>query len=191
MTGSDLLSKINRNLLNERAAFVQRERSHEAGKLQAAQTDLLQTAKEVGRSGDLELIMATERTILINELRLYGNSAGMKSSLSTAIEDIKQAERHVPIVKDKKRYAAHAELFQRPKNRRGGLPYDEARQFFNAHNTRLLNQDRSRLSDVEKRTLNVRRTNIRNAEKMYAALQVQALGIGQSHDKGRDRGISR
>jgi len=190
-TPNPYLEKIAEHLAEEHAAYTAREAMPSAGRFKEAQTELLTTVKDVGRHGDLSTIMSVEKAILKNELRLYGNSEGMKSSLGAALQDLNQTEKHHIIVQDKKRYATVDELFQRPKNRRGGLPYDEARQFFNAHKTRLLNQDRSRLSETEKKTINARRSNIRVAEQAYIALQQKALGIETKKDQSRNRGMSR
>lgn len=190
-TRDPLLDQLWVRLSSERSAYVRRDKTPAGRKYQAAQEALLQTVKDVGRAGNINTINAAEKAALSNELVMYGNSPAMISSLQTAINDLDQANKHVSFVKDKDRYAMVNETFQRPKNRRSGLPYDEARQFFNSHNTRLLNQDRSRMSDLEKKTLNARRSNMRTAEKAYIALQQKALGIEPKKDKGRDRGLSR
>lgn len=54
---------------------------------------------------------------------------------------------------------------------------------------RLLNQDKSRLDESEKRVLDKRRLNMRHAEKLYTALQERALGI--EADREQDRGLGR
>jgi len=189
-TPSRFLKDITERLAEEHVAYTAREAMPTARRYREVQNDLLTSVKDVGRSGDLSTIMAVEKAILKNELRLYGNSSGMKNSLGAALQELDQAQKHHGIVQDKARYASVDELFQRPRNRRSGLPYDEARQFFRAHKTRLLNQDRSRLSETEKKTINARRSNIRTAEKAYIALQQQALGIAPKKDRGRDRGLS-
>jgi hypothetical protein len=173
----------------EYMAFEHKELSPAAQIHKTAQDNSLDAVTAIGRSGDLKTILTAERALLTNELERYGNSVGMKSSLGSALEEIKQAEKMHDIAQNKDRYREVDELYQRPKNRRRGLPYDEARQFFNAHNTRLLNQDRSRLSETEKKTLSARRTNMRIAEKAYIALQQKALGQGVQKDKQRGREI--
>jgi len=187
----DLLNGLRISMAAEHASFEMKEQTPAAQIHKTAQDNNLQAVKSIGRSGDHQIILTAEKALLINELRLYGNSPGMKSSLRAALQDLELADKHTEIVKDPKRYAELNELFQRPKNRRGGLPYDEARQFFSSHNTRLLNLDRSRLSETEKKTINARRSNIRVAELAYIALQQKALGIEPKKDKGRDREMSR
>lgn len=189
-TPEGLLSNLREKMTAEFVAFENKERSPAAQIHKTAQENNLDAVLAIGRSGDLQTILTAERALLTNELTRYGNSAGMKSSLGAALNDLDGARHHLKIVKDPERYAAVDQLFQRPKNRRRGLPYDEARQFFNAHNTRLLNQDRSRLSETEKKTLNARRTNMRIAEKQYIALQQKALGqeVQQAKKQGREMG---
>lgn len=185
-----LLLTINTKLLDERAKYVRTERTPEAEKLRKAQMGIFKTIKEIGETGDIAIILTTEKTILTNELRLYGNSPGMKSSLESALLDLGQAEKHLDLVQDPKRYKELNELIQRPKNRVGGVPKDEARQFFEAQNKRLLNQDRSRLTDTEKKTLDARRDNLYKAKNQYIVHQHKALGI-EPKGKAVDRGLSR
>ncbi|HEX7072465.1 MAG TPA: hypothetical protein VF226_00335 [Hyphomicrobiaceae bacterium] len=73
-----------------------------------------------------------------------------------------------------------------PKSRIGGLPRDAARQFFASHNARLLNADKSRLTETEKRIVEARRHNIRIASMSYMSLQENALGVhvGKSASSG-------
>lgn len=193
MTSSDqekLLDKLSAGLLKEQASYVRRERTPHADRYNKCQANLLQTSKDIGRTGNIECILVAEKSILENELQNYGNSSGMRTSLETALKDLKQAEKHIGLVQDPMRYEMVEELFQRDKNRPGGLPYDEGRQFFKSHSIRLLNQDRSRLTETEKKTIKARRSNIRVAEKAYIQLQQKALGITPK-DQARDRGRSR
>ena len=164
-TGGDPLDLLTNRLATEWAGFTARERSAQAGKYREAQAELLAQVKAIGQSGDIDLILAGERTILENEFREYGNSAGMRRSVKTGLVELAGAEEHLEIVRNPEHYRTLDVAFQRPRHRREGLPDDEARQFFRAHNARLLNQDRSRLTDEEKRTLEARRSNLRVAER--------------------------
>jgi len=146
-----LLQAINTKRLDERARYVRLERTSEAEKLRKAQMSIFKTVKEIGQTGDITTILTAEKSILTNDLRLYGNSPGMKNSLESALLDLGQAEKHLALVQDPEAYKKLDELIQRPKNRVGGVPKDEARQFFEAQNKRVLNQDCSRLTDTEKK----------------------------------------
>lgn len=189
-TLNPLLDNLADIMIEEHAAYVARERSHGARQYRKEQETLLKTVKSIGKSGDIELIFAAERSILQNERRLYGNSPSMTNSLNAALQELPVAQKLVGKVKDPQTYQAVAESYSLPKSRIGGVPRDEARQFLNSHNTRLLNLDKSRLTEVEKKIVRARRENIRTAEKAYTALQRQALGLSIS-DKSQERGLSR
>jgi len=151
------------------------------------QQGLFQT---VGKEGTLSAILLAERFILNFELEFYGNSQAMRSSIKDALADMTITERLIRTVQDPAAYQAVNQSHARPKNRVGGLPRDEARQFFRAHWTRLLNLDKGRLDRLDKDILDARRTNIRTAEKDYIVLQQIALGITpQPPDKARGAGL--
>ena len=99
------------------------------------------------------------------------------------VAELGVAMRMVGRVSDRAAYREFSEGFSLPRNRIGGVPRDEARQFFRSHAARLLNQDKSRLDESEKRVLDRRRLNMRHAEKLYAALQERALGIDPDRDR--------
>ena len=91
-------------------------------------------------------------------------------------------------VQDPERYRHVDQDRALPRQRVRGLPKDDARQALSSHQTRLLNMDRSRLSDAEKKTLDVRRGNLRQAEKLYVAAQAKALGVAIDKGHGVERG---
>ena len=190
-TGGDpLLDVLANRLAQEWMGFAARERSRGSREYREAQGELLSAVTAVGRTGSMDTILAAERAILDNELRQYGNSARVRQSMNVGLTELAGAEHHLEIVRSPDRYRSLDKLFQRPRNRRQGLPHDEARQFFRAHNARLLNQDRSRLTNEEKRTLEGRRSNLRVAEKAYIALQRDALGLPakeRDRSQGRER----
>ena len=101
----------------------------------------------------------------------------MRTSLETSLAEHAVATRMLDRVRDPAAYREVDANFSLPRNRTGGVPRDEARQFFRSHAARLLNQDKSRLDESEKRVLDERRSNMRHAEKLYVALQERALGI--------------
>jgi hypothetical protein len=131
--------------------------------------------REVGQSSDLALIIATERFLVQNELDHYANSAGMKSSLKTALIEINAIEKHLPIVADASRYKAVDAAYSLPRSRRNGIPYDEARQSFSSHYTRLGNLDKSRLTAEEKDVIDARRDNLKSGVALYQQLQTNIL----------------
>jgi len=186
-TGS--IEKFNLLLLNERGAWLEHRGSATAIGLAASRQDIRAHLKEVGKTGDISLILATERTMLVTDLTLYSNSPAMKGSLTTALAELKAAEKLLPKVTDPALYRSVDESLSLPKNRIGGVPRDEARQFFRSHDSRLVNMDKSRLDDEEKAIVDERKRNVRIAEKVYIAQQQKTLGVTPARD--RDLGRSR
>ncbi|WP_407965850.1 hypothetical protein [Bartonella sp. C271] len=139
---------------------------------------------DVGRSGDLSLLLDTEHKVIKNDLFRYANSKAMFASLRTALTELDVIKKHVELVSDPMRYKAINEAYSLPKNRKGGLPYDEARQAMASHYTRLGNLDKSRLTSAEKSIIDVRRDNMKVMRKLYEKMQAKAIGIDLSHDKG-------
>ena len=159
-TGGNPLAILTDRLVTEWAGFGARERSAEARTYREAQGELWSAVAAVGRTREIDTILTAERAILDIELRQYGNSAGVRQSVSAGLAELTGAEHHLEIVRSPDRYRSLDKLFQRPRHRRQGLPDDEARQFFRAHNARLLNQDHARLTNEEKRTLEARRQGL-------------------------------
>ena len=137
----------------------------------------------LGKSGDIDLILSGERALLQNDLDRHSNSKAMKGSLETALAELTASERLVAKVRDGEACRMVDEGFSLPKNRVGGVPRDEARQFFGSHAARLLNQDKSRLEEDEKKIVDARKDNMRVAERVYTALQRQALGLSETRSK--------
>ena len=91
-------------------------------------------------------------------------------------------ERLLVKVSDPAHYHEVDQSFSVSKHRKGGLPIDEARQAFRSHITRLRNMDKSRLTDEEKKLIDARKSAMSTAEKLYIALQKQALGISPENN---------
>ena len=128
--------------------------------------------------------------MLQNDLDKHLTSSAMRTSLKTALEQLSGAEKLLKVVRKPDEYKIVNEIHNRPKNLVGGLPKDEAHQFFSSHGIRLLNMDKSRLSKEEKAILGERKRAMRTAGQLYTDLQRQALGLSekQAPDKGQDRG---
>ncbi len=182
---------LNRLFLSEKVLVVGRDRTPAATKLRRNRSEIADHVREIGKSGDLGLILAVEKRFLENDLAEYANSSAMKRSLDTALAELGSADRHVAMVDDPARYRAVDEAHSLPKNRKGGLPYDEARQFFSSHAARLLNMDKSRLDSEEKKVVEIRKQNMRAADKLYADRQRKALGIEAAPAKGHGLGLER
>ena len=168
---------------------MERIRRSDPGKSARVSRSLLEShLEEVRRSGDLDLMLDTEGHILRYERQRHANSRAMRTSLEASLAEHAVATRMLGTVRDPKEYRRVDAAHRLPKNRTGGVPRDEARQFFRSHAARLLNQDKVRLDESEKRVLDKRRLNMRHAEKLYAALQERALGIEADRDRGMGLG---
>ncbi|MDR2614935.1 MAG: hypothetical protein LBC91_06405 [Candidatus Accumulibacter sp.] len=169
------LSDLQKLLMVEGGLFKEHAIAPSARKLNKARDDLLAHVREIGKSGDLSLMVAAERTIVADELKNHANSKGMVSSLVAALAELSAAERLLSIIDDPDRYRAVDQAYSLPRNRdKKDLPLDEARQAFKSHCARLGNLDKSRLDDGEKRIIDVRRSNMSLAGKFYTERQSKA-----------------
>jgi len=165
-------------LLTEEEVFVDElKRSRLAAQLAAGRTRLLEHVRGLVHSDDLSLIIKTEKTIIEGDLSRYANSAGMTGSLEAALEAMQIIEHHITLVGDKEKYRLVDQTHRLEKNRKAGLPFDEARQALAGHATRLSNMDKARLDEADKQLIDVRKTVIANAAERYAQRQAHILGI--------------
>lgn len=181
------LNRLNRLLATEEQFAATLKKTPVAKRLEGVRANLLEHIREVGRSGDLSLIIATERAIVEGDLTRYTNSPSMASSLKTALTEIAAIERHIAVVDDPAKYRAVDQAHSLPKNRKGVLPLDEARQALVSHYTRLNNLDKSRLGDDEKKVIDARKSAVFAAGQLYAERQAKALGIESTQGKKRGR----
>lgn len=133
-------------------------------------------------------ILGIERVFLAQERELLANSSLMASSLDSAIEELDAALRTIARAHSRDTYWPVEETLSLPKNRIGGLPDDEGRQFFKSHRTRLENYLKGRSTDEEKQLILRRLESLRNAEKLYIGLQRATLGVEEQAPPG-DYGI--
>lgn len=186
-TGS--IATFNLLLLDERGAWLEHRAAPSAADL-AKRRDAIHThLKEVGQSGNIELIITTERALLVTDLTLYANSGAMTNSLKTAMTELQAAEKSLPLVHDPVLYRAVDDSHGHPKSRTGGVPNDAVRRFCTSNAARLLNMDKSRLDKEEKAIIDIRKLNMRAAERIYAAKQREALGLAPAPKRGH--GLSR
>ena len=169
------IGTFNRLLSVERYAVSSVRATREGQNLETSQRNLLKSLRELGKSGNLPLIIAVEKTIIEAERAYYANSRAMDASLKTALQELDVVQKHIGIVDDPVRYKAVDEVYSLPRSRKGGLPNDEARQALRSHHARLNNMDKARLGDVEKQLIDARKSNIFQAGKLYRERQVRAL----------------
>ena len=178
MDQTGLMLKLARELYGEKLSTDQEALSKQRAETNVHRAELLQIVKEAKASKDIDLILDVERAFLVNDLELYGNSAGMRSSLTEGITGIDQTKKLLVMLRDPdpSRYAAIDDMLKLSTNRtRNGMPKDEARKFFSAQVTRLKNMDKSRLSTEEKMLVAERQPMLRAGEKVYKRIQHQVM----------------
>ncbi|WP_246257386.1 hypothetical protein [Bartonella gabonensis] len=141
-------------------------------KLHSVRNDLRNHIRNVGKNGDLSLLIDTERSLVENDLLRYANSKAMISSLEIGV-----VKDHIKLISNPEKYDAINKGHSLSKHRKGGLPYDEARKAMASHYTRLGNLDKARLTDIEKSIIDARRENIKAMQKLYEKMQTKAIGI--------------
>ncbi|WP_375608482.1 MULTISPECIES: hypothetical protein [unclassified Bartonella] len=146
-------------------------------KLHDVRNDLCSYLRNIEKSGGLSLLIDTERSLVENDLLRYANSKAMISSLKKALMEIDIIKKHIILVSNPAQYKTVNEVHSLPKNRKGGLPYDEARQAIASHYARLENLDKSRLTSIEKSIIDVRKENMTIMRKLYEKMKAKAIGI--------------
>jgi len=177
-----MIDTLGQLLIAERTLAHAVRQTRAAKQLTALRADFFQHLKTVARSHDLALMIATERLIVEGDLEHYANSKSMTSSLKTALNEIEAIERHMAIVGDANTYKIVNQTHSLPKNRRAGLPHDEACQALASHHARLDNLDKSRLDETEKDLIDARKELMASAGKLYRQQQAKTLGIGTLPD---------
>jgi hypothetical protein len=173
------LSTLVQLLGNEAGWIKEHAKTQTARRLNKTHDDLLNQIRKIGKSADLSLMVAAEKTVVQNDLSHHANSKSksMVSSLKAALSELDATQKLLAIVDDKRKYAPVNESYSLSRNREKGLPLDEARQAFKSHYARLNNMDKSCLSDDEKKNIDARKTNMFNAGKLYAQRQAKTLDV--------------
>ena len=181
------LPELESLLSNEHAIVRAMRETLLASSLHDVRRGLLAHVRKVVRSGNLGLIVATEKAIVRGDLTRYANSQAMTRSLEAALDDIAVVEKHLVAVADKAVYRIIDGAYSRPQSRKNGLPFDEARQALAGHHARLANMDKSRLEDDEKALVDARKAAMNAAIKLYIALQEQALGAARPAQQAQEQ----
>ena len=170
---------IKGSLAEEAATFNKHKGVPSAKELADARKVVLTDVKEITASGNVEAIIKMERDFLENDLNHYAKAHDkeMIGSLKAGLEGITAIEQQLEIVDDPEKYKAIDRDHIMRKNRKQGLPLDEARQAFGSHRARLGNYLKYRLEDTEKQVIQARITALSIAEKDYIARQAKTLGI--------------
>lgn len=157
---NDLVYRLNHVLTAEEILVAEVNKTTEMQRLRSARKELLAIIRAVARSGELEWMVATEKTIVEGDLSRYANSKAMTNSLKAALTDIASIEKHLVMIADQSQYRIVDAAHGRPRNRKNDLPFDEARQALASHHARLTNIDKSRLDDDEKAIVDARKSAI-------------------------------
>jgi len=173
----EFLSKLGHLLAAEESFVEALKKTTEASELSTGRKELLNHLRQLVTSDDLALIIATEKTIIQGDLSRYANSAAMLTSLKAALEGMDIIKYHLALISDKSKYVIIDQTHRMARNRRAGLPFDEARQALASHHARLMNMDKSRLDEDDKQVLEIRKTVIAHAQECYARRQSATLGI--------------
>ena len=163
--------------------------------LLVARKNLIAELHKLGQSRDIDRILEVERGILAGERKYLATEPETIRSLDTAIEQIEAAIKMLAVVRDPDQYRVVDKTLSISKNRVGRerLPRDQARQFFQAHPTRLRNLIKARIDESYVPVVRVRLLNITTMEPVYKELQKEALGPERLQEllqhKGPDLGL--
>jgi len=177
---SKRLPWLDRMLAREQVLVEEANKTRAASKLRLFRNKLLRQLIETDKSGDLSLLVAVEKKIVEGDLEHYANSKSMISSLKTALNELSVIEMHMALVNNPAQYRIVDQAHTLPKNRKSGLPHDEACQAFASHHARLDNLDKSRLDETEKDLIDARKAVIAQAAKLYRQRQADTLGVEQT-----------
>lgn len=140
---------------------------------------------KIRKTNDPALILKAERLILTDELEYRSNDPIQVSSLQASIESLDATIKLFEKVRDPQAYKSVDEEHSTRKRRSGGLPLDQAREFFLGHNARLMNLKKATLTEEDKNLLDIRRENIRTVAKTYVQEQKKTLGLSIKETKSQ------
>jgi hypothetical protein len=176
MTDIKLLS-LSQGLATVKAIATEQKLTRLTQRSDKFQQRILSDLKDIGKSDNLENIIAAEKIIVKFDSQEYANSTNMKSSLETAQEELKAIEMGIELTSNPKRYKEiDLSNTQRKVRDSCDLPLDGARIAFRSHNARLINYDKAKSDNSEKTIIQARRQNIKIAERLYIERQEKALG---------------
>ncbi len=170
-----LLNELFSTISDNWETFSLKETSDAAFEYQTSLDATLKVLKKICKTGDVSIILTTEKMILKNDMEYYANSPEMKSSLKTGLVDLEIAQKAVEIVQDHNLYQTVKETMSR-KDMAQGLPLDGFRKFERSHQTRLGNLLKTSLLSQEKSLILQRKINLKRARENYISMQRKALG---------------
>ena len=179
-----------RLLMLEASSVNEHREAPSAEKLVDARKVLIAHVKEIAASGNAEAIIKMEKDFIQNDLDRYARADDkeMIGSLNAALLGVAAIKQQLELVDDPQKYQAIDRGYALPKNRKQGLPLDEARQSFASHRARLGNYVKYRLEETEKQLVRERSKALNIAEQDYIARQARTLGVERA---GKRRGLRR
>jgi hypothetical protein len=176
MTDIKLLS-LSQGLATVKAIATEQKLTRLTQRSDKFQQRILSDLKDIGKSDNLENIIAAEKIIVKFDSQEYANSTNMRISLTTAQKELEAIETNIGLVGNPRRYKEIDISHAQPKVRDSrDLPLDGARIAFRSHNARLINYDKTKSDDSEKAIIQARRQNIKIAERLYIERQEKTLG---------------
>ena len=168
-----------RLLGRESVAVDEHREAPSAAKLVDARKALIAYVREIAASGKAEAIIEMEKDFIQNDLEHYARADDkeMIGSLNAALLGVAAIKQQLELVDDPQKYQAIDRGHALPKNRKQGLPLDEARQSFSSHRARLGNYVKYRLEETEKQLVRERKKALGIADKDYIARQARTLGV--------------
>ena len=186
-TGREIIAETNRLVSSEIRAILEfraapgtdeKALGASASKVRQDRFHLLPVVQTAGEQ-DLDTILKVEWTFLTQEHEYLGEVPIRTSSLGNAIEELDTTLEMLIYVRDKSTYQQLDRYFSLEKNRKNNLPYDQARQFFESHKTRLSNIERASMDEDARDLLAAREANLEKAKLLYMELQQRALADDQ------------
>ena len=171
----------------EAVAVKKHQQAFSAKELVDTRKYLIAHVKKIAASGKGEWIIAMERGFVANDLEHYAKADDkeMIGSLNAALLGVAAIKQQLELVDDPQKYQAIDRGHALPKNRKQGLPLDEARQSFTSHRARLGNYVKYRLEETEKQLVRERGKALSIAEQDYIARQAKTLGVALPQGRGR------
>ena len=186
---SKRIDRLNRSFVTEVLILDDVAKSPSGKDLEQIQAERLRDLRAIRDSGDIRAIIRFEKAYLEAELRNLAGNQTHENSLREGIIQMSVIDAKIDHVQDHEAYQLTNERdFQLERNRRGGLPKDEACQSLNSHILRLRNTDRTRMEAGERKLLKERQMNMNRANEIYTGLQREALGLGKAAEK--EQGMS-
>ena len=177
----DILESLGFLLVAEEFSVKTIRECDDAKKLADTRIRLLDVYRAAIDSGNIDLMLAVENKTLLETKERYANSDAMLKSLNAALSSIDLIRASIDIMRDPSGGYRNT-LVTHARKMRKGVPYDSGREAISGHFTRLVNLDKSNLTDEEKDLIDMRQKLVREVEKLYIGEQKLALGISPENN---------